>query len=200
MTRRNLLQSGAAVGLLGATPLTAQTVPDYPVPPQYEPRIVQLRVNLAPGEIHVMPDEFALYWTLPDLQAIRYTVGIGRVGLYEPGEFVVGAKKEFPSWKPTPDMVKRSPDQYARYEKDGIPGGLTNPLGARALYLFSPGRGDTFLRIHGTHLPNTIARAVSNGCARLVNDQIVDLYNRVPMQSRIVLYPRMGPNASSAQG
>ncbi len=70
-----------------------------------------------------------------------------------------------------------------------MPGGLNNPLGARALYLFTPERGDTFLRIHGTDDPSTLARRVSNGCARLVNDQIVDLYDRVPMDTRVVLYP-----------
>ncbi len=197
MNRRDLIKTTTAFALLGATPLAAApTVPTYNVPEKYLPREVSLRVNLAPGEVHVFPDEFAVYWTLPEQRAIRYTCGIGRVGLYEPGEFYVGAKKEFPSWKPTPDMVKRSPAQYARYAEDGIKGGLTNPLGARALYLFEPGRGDTFLRLHGTHLPNTIGRAVSNGCARLVNDQMVDLYNRVPMQSRVVLYPRMLPNRS----
>lgn len=197
MNRRDILKTGVAFGLLGATPLAAApNIPTYDVPEQYLPREVTLRVNLAPGEIHVLPDEFALYWTLPEQRAIRYTVGIGRVGLYEPGDFYVGAKKEFPSWKPTPDMVKRSPELYARYEEDGLPGSLSNPLGARALYLFQPGRGDTFLRIHGTDQPNTIGRAVSNGCARLVNDQIADLYNRVPLQSRVRLYQRMLPNQS----
>ena len=197
MNRRTLLQTATAFALLGATPLSAApTIPTYSVPPQYMPREVSLRVALAPGEIHVFPDEYALYWTLPDQRAIRYTVGIGRVGLYEPGQFFIGAKKEFPSWKPTPDMVKRSPEHYGRYADDGLPGGLSNPLGARALYLFQPQRGDTFLRIHGTDQPDTIGRAVSNGCARLVNDQIADLYNRVPLQSRAVLYPRMLPNRS----
>ncbi|WP_099824198.1 L,D-transpeptidase [Oceaniglobus indicus] len=192
MNRRTMLQTGAALGLLGATPLAAAPrIPTYDVPEKFKPRYVTLRVDLAPNEIHVLPDEFALYWTLPDRQAIRYTVGIGRPGLYEPGEFYVGAKKEFPSWTPTPDMIKRDPGSYAKY-KDGLAGGLTNPLGARALYLFKPGIGDTFLRIHGTHLPNTIGRAVSNGCARLVNDQAADLYARVPMNSRVKLYHKIG--------
>jgi len=197
INRRDLLKAGSAFALLGATPLSAApNIPTYTVPPQFMPREVALRVNLAPGEVHVFPDEFALYWTLPNQRAMRYTVGIGRVGLYEPGEFYIGAKKEFPSWKPTPDMVKRSTENYARYAENGLPGGLSNPLGARALYLFQPQRGDTFLRIHGTDQPGTIGRAVSNGCARLVNDQIADLYTRVPLQSRVVLYPRMLPNRS----
>ncbi len=85
-------------------------------------------------------------------------------------------------------MIEREPELYERHE-DGMPGGPTNPLGARALYLFQPGRGDTFLRIHGTHLPGTIGRRVSNGCARLVNDHMIDLYNRVPLDTKVVLYP-----------
>jgi lipoprotein-anchoring transpeptidase ErfK/SrfK len=85
-------------------------------------------------------------------------------------------------------MIRREPDRYTQFA-DGVPGGLKNPLGARALYLFQPGRGDTYLRIHGTNDPSTLARRVSNGCARLVNDQVIDLYNRVPMETRVVLHP-----------
>lgn len=143
--------------------------------------------SFPPGEIHVAPDEFALYWTLPGGRAIRYAVGIGREGLYQPGEFFVGAKKEWPSWTPTDDMIDREPEKYAQHA-DGMPGGLDNPLGARALYLFTPEGGDTFLRIHGTNKPETIGRAVSNGCARLVNDQMIDLYEMVPLDTRVVLY------------
>jgi lipoprotein-anchoring transpeptidase ErfK/SrfK len=141
-----------------------------------------------PGELHVDPDSFSLFWTLPGDQAILYACGIGRAGLYEPGEFFVGAKKEWPAWTPTPDMIDRQPELYAQWA-DGMPGGPDNPLGARALYLFTPERGDTFLRIHGTNAPDTIGTAVSNGCARLVNDQIIDLYERVPLQARVVLHP-----------
>ncbi|MGB3553070.1 MAG: L,D-transpeptidase [Jannaschia sp.] len=150
---------------------------------------VRIRPEIGPNEIHVIPDSFMLYWTLPGARAIRYMVGVGRPGLYESGEFYVGAKKEWPSWTPTPDMIARDPASYKQFE-DGMPGGPNNPLGARALYLFEPGRGDTYLRIHGTNAPGTIGTAVSNGCARLVNDQAIDLYNRVPMKSRVVLHPK----------
>ncbi|HID49694.1 MAG TPA: L,D-transpeptidase, partial [Chromatiales bacterium] len=75
-------------------------MPTYDVPEEYMPRMVRIAKEFVPYEIHVMPSEFALYWTLPDQQAIRYTVGIGRPGLYEAGEFYVGAKKEWPSWTP----------------------------------------------------------------------------------------------------
>jgi lipoprotein-anchoring transpeptidase ErfK/SrfK len=187
MLRRDLLKGAAAMGLggLGAVEAAqAQALPATMMPVE-----VRTRPEIAPNEIHVIPDSFMLYWTLPGARAIRYMVGIGRPGLYESGEFVVGAKKEWPSWTPTPDMIERDPASYEQYA-DGMPGGPNNPLGARALYLFEPGRGDTFLRIHGTNAPSTIGTAVSNGCARLVNDQIIDLYNRVPMQSRVVLHPQ----------
>ncbi len=190
LTRRHLLATTLAA-LGAAAPRTdaqeaAEASQALPLSPQ--PVLVAIPPGFAPGEIHVDPDAFALYWTLQDDTAIRYTCGIGRPGLYEPGEFYVGAKKEWPSWTPTPDMIARQPERYAQYA-DGMPGGPDNPLGARALYLFTPERGDTFLRIHGTNAPETIGTAVSNGCARLVNEQIIDLYERVPLNARVVLYP-----------
>jgi lipoprotein-anchoring transpeptidase ErfK/SrfK len=186
MRRRDLIAGGAALGVASMAGL--DRVEASPLPPSMQPVRVRTRPDVAPGEIHVIPGSFMLYWTLPGAQAIRYMVGIGRAGLYESGEFFVGAKKEWPSWTPTPAMIERDPAAYAQYA-DGMPGGPNNPLGARALYLFEPGRGDTFLRIHGTNAPGTIGSAVSNGCARLVNEEIIDLYQRVPMQSRVVLHP-----------
>jgi lipoprotein-anchoring transpeptidase ErfK/SrfK len=162
------------------------------MPEEFLPREVRVKNDFAPYEIHVDPGQYALYWTLPKKKAIRYSVGIGRTSLYESGEFYVGARKVWPSWTPTPEMIERDPASYARFA-DGMPGGLNNPLGSRGLYLFQPGRGDTFLRIHGTNEPQTIGRRVSNGCARLINDQMIELYDRVPMNTRVVLYPLGGP-------
>ena len=179
--------SGAAFAAGNALAHPPKTLPNYNFPEDMLPRIVPIAVGLAPYEVHVDPGQFALYWTLPNNLALRYIVGIGRPGLYEAGEFYVGAKKEWPSWVPTPGMIRREPKLYAKYA-DGMPGGLGNPLGARALYLFQPGRGDTFLRVHGTNDPSTLGRRVSNGCARLVNDQMIDLYDRVPINTRVVLY------------
>ncbi len=88
-------------------------------------------------------------------------------------------------------MIARQPELYAKWA-GGMPGGPKNPLGARALYLFTPERGDTFLRIHGTNDPRTIDMAVSNGCTRLVNDHAIDLYDMVPLDSRVVLHPKSG--------
>lgn len=193
LNRRIFMTTGLAAWSLGAAGVAASDHPDSGVlPDALMPRMVRLDGFIPPWQIHVIPDEFALYWTLPDDTAIRYAVGIGRPGLYEPGSFYVGARKEWPSWTPTPDMIAREPEKYAQHA-DGMEGGPDNPLGARALYLFTPERGDTFLRIHGTSEPATIGRAVSNGCARLINDQIVDLYERVPLDTQVVLYPKTNP-------
>jgi lipoprotein-anchoring transpeptidase ErfK/SrfK len=186
-----LTAAGTVIGAGRAIAHPPKTLPDYNLPEEMLPRIVPVVAGLAPYEIHIDPNQFALYWTLPGDMAMRYVVGVGRPGLYEAGEFYIGAKKEWPSWTPTPDMIQRDPEAYAKFE-DGQQGGLNNPLGARALYLFTPERGDTFLRIHGTNDPSTLARRVSNGCARLVNDQMVDLYDRVPLNTRVVLYPPQG--------
>ncbi len=161
------------------------------------PREVRLKTKLDPGEIHVDPNQFALFWTLPKKKAIRYTVGIGRGNLYHPGTFIVGARRKWPTWSPTPDMKKRSPDAYANFAEgmpfeNGQPGGISNPLGARALYLYTLSGNDSYLRIHGTNNPGTIGRAVSNGCARLVNDQVIDLFDRVPTGTKVVLIEKIG--------
>lgn len=168
---------------------TKQDRATYVVPPEHQPAIVRLRDSFEPGQILVDPNSFSLYWTLERKQAMRFIVGVGRGNLYEPGSFYIGAKKEWPSWTPTKEMIARNPDQYAKWA-DGMPGGPTNPLGARALYLFDDAGGDTFLRIHGTPEPWTIASAVSNGCVRLVNDHITQLYEIVPIGAPVTLYAK----------
>ena len=154
------------------------------------PATVEIKAEFAPGEIHVDPNLFALYWTVPGNRAVRYAIGIGREGLYEPGEYWIRARREWPSWRPTPDMIEREPARYGPFAKNGMRGGIDNPLGARALYLFDASGRDTYLRVHGTNDPGTLQRAVSNGCARLINSHMVDLYDRVPMDTRVVLYPK----------
>ncbi|MFK7876243.1 MAG: L,D-transpeptidase [Paracoccaceae bacterium] len=196
MKRRDFIQHAAiSVAAMSAMPVATSAAANFDaqikpsnLPENLLPREVRLRTKLNPYELHVDPGGFALYFTQPNNVALRWSVGIGRPGLYESGTFYVGAKKKWPGWTPTQDMIKRSPGQYKKFE-NGMPGGPNNPLGARALYLFQPQRGDTFLRIHGTNAPNTIGRRVSNGCARLVNDQIVGLYDMIPMQTRVVLHP-----------
>ncbi len=194
MKRRYFLTSVAALSVSGKTAFAHsdaehdRRVGPSVVPPEQLPREVPFTKADKPGEIHVDPNQFALFWTLPNNRAIRYTVGIGREGLYESGEFYVARKQKWPRWTPTPAMIARDPDRYLRFA-GGVPGGLKNPLGARALYLYQPGRGDTYLRIHGTTDPKTIGRRVSNGCARLTNNQIIELYEKVPLHTRVVPKP-----------
>lgn len=181
-----LSRRGALVG--GLATLSVQWLPAAAHDDASAAQIVNLNTDLLPGEIHVDPDAFALYWTLPERTAIRFPCGVGKPGLYMPGDFYVGAKREWPRWTPTAAMVERDPERYGPYAETGMPGGPDNPLGARALYLYAPGRGDTLLRIHGTNAPETIGTAVSNGCARLLNDHITELYEVVPVNTRVVLY------------
>ncbi len=190
MTRRHLLAAAAAAAL----PLPAKAHMDAPedwvLPEEYAPQAVRFRDEQEVGAIIVDPDFFELYWITAPRRGLMFTVGVGRGDLYESGRFILGAKKEWPSWTPTDDMIARNPDQYAQYA-DGMPGGEGNPLGARALYLFDDVGNDTFLRIHGTPEPWTIRTAVSNGCVRLVNDHIVALYDAVEIGVPVVLLPKV---------
>lgn len=193
MKRRCFLTGVAAAGLFPALPVAAQTfeIPGEPGnwPRANRVRYVKIQANLAPGQLHVVPRDFALYLITEPGRALRYPVGIGRPGLYVPGTFRVGAKKAWPNWTPTAGMLRREPEVYAPYRR-GVEGGLTNPLGARALYLYRPGGGDSLLRIHGTPDPTGIGREVSNGCARLVNAHAIHLYERVAVGARVVLHPK----------
>jgi len=181
--RRTLLLSGAAAFAAGPT-LAATS--GYQIPTHLRPRIVDIRDKFRPYEIHVDPGNFALYWTQPGGKAIRYSVGIGKDGRYQSGTFRIRRKAEWPSWTPTPAMIRREPHIYAQHAA-GMKGGGMNPLGARALYLYNGGR-DTYLRIHGTPKPQTVAARVSNGCVRMINEHMIDLYDRVPNGTRVVLH------------
>ena len=132
----------------------------------------------APGTIVV--DTFArkLYLVQDGGRAMRYAIGVGREGLAFRGGGVIGRKEEWPSWQPTRNMLRTSPELYGEFA-GGLAGGLDNPLGARALYLYRGGR-DSFFRIHGTLDNLSVGRASSAGCIRLFNQDIIDLYNRVP--------------------
>lgn len=125
------------------------------------------------GSVTIDTNRRALYLSLGGGQAIRYGVGVGRQGFEWRGRAHVGRKAEWPSWTPPAAMLKRRPD-LPRF----MNGGINNPLGARALYLFNGGR-DTLFRIHGTNEPWTIGQAVSSGCIRMMNDDVMDLYSRV---------------------
>ena len=113
---------------------------------------------------------------------------MGKAGLEFTGEAVIQVKKEWPTWRPTNEMIEREPQTYAKFKDNDYvePGGPGNPLGARALYLFQNGR-DTFFRIHGTTQPGTIGRSVSNGCIRMINEHVIDLYQRVPVGTKVTV-------------
>ena len=133
------------------------------------------------GTITVDTRSRVLYFSLGNGQAIRYGVGVGREGFSWRGSAQVGRKAAWPSWTPPAAMLKRRPDLPRFME-----GGIDNPLGARALYLYR-GKRDTLFRIHGTNEPWTIGQAVSSGCIRMLNDDVVDLYQRVRVGARVVV-------------
>jgi lipoprotein-anchoring transpeptidase ErfK/SrfK len=138
-----------------------------------------------PGSIVVAIPERRLYLVRPNGRALRYAVGVGREeALNFRGSAVIGNKEAWPRWTPTPSMIARIP-RYRAYA-GGMPGGLENPLGARALYLYRD-KHDTFFRLHGTNEPESIGGAVSSGCIRLFNQDIIDLYNRVPVGTPVMV-------------
>ncbi|KEP70225.1 hypothetical protein DL1_19080 [Thioclava dalianensis] len=192
MDRRAFLLSLAATPF-AALPSFAQTSPvetapakSWPIGSQYYPRQVRVKPDLAVGSIIVVSDKFFLYHVIAPGVAMRYGVAIGKSELVFRGKAVVARKVKWPSWTPTPEMIERSPEHYAKY-KDGMPGGPTNPLGARALYLYQDGR-DTAIRIHGTTEPSSIGHAVSNGCLRMVNDHVIALFDQVPIGTPVTVY------------
>ncbi len=151
---------------------------------KYKPQLVDFS-GYEVGTIIVDPQNKFLYLVESKTKARRYGVGVGRAGLAWKGEAVVGRKAKWPRWTPTKNMIKREPEKYARFA-NGVPGGINNPLGARALYLYRNGR-DTLYRIHGTNEPWTIGKAISNGCIRLTNEYVKDLYERVPIGAKVIV-------------
>ena len=131
----------------------------------------------APGTIVVSTSERRLYLVQPDHRALKYGVGVGRPGFTWGGALHVSMKKEWPDWTPPAAMLRRRPD-LPRHMK----GGIENPLGARALYL-----GSSEYRIHGSNEPDTIGTAVSSGCIRMTNDDVKDLYERVPVGAKVIV-------------
>jgi lipoprotein-anchoring transpeptidase ErfK/SrfK len=184
MHRRHLLSRLALLPLLAApTVLRAQT---FALAPQFAPTEMRVNPELLLGSLIVISAEFHLYHIIGRGRAIRYGVAVGRPGLTYRGEAVVGRKAEWPSWKPTPQMIARNPVRYGPFA-DGLPGGPDNPLGARALYLYRDGV-DTAIRIHGTNEPDSIGSAVSNGCIRMINEHVITLYDAVPLGTPVLVY------------
>lgn len=169
--------------------LNADERPGYTPAPEEEQlkgplarQAVFFRTNEPPGTIIVHTAERFLYLVLGNGRAMRYGIGVGREGFQWAGLLNITRKQEWPDWRPPPEMIQRQP-----YLPRFMAGGPGNPMGARALYL-----GSTIYRIHGTNQPHTIGHAVSSGCFRLVNSDVIDLYERVPVGTKVIV--RHGPS------
>lgn len=192
--------SGLFAGLFGGTTSSISLLPEtraldrvlaekqakkpFTVKPEFVPQEVEFRGYEA-GTIVIDTTARRLYLVESSSKARRYAIAVGKEGLQYKGTVAVGDKQEWPRWIPTQDMQKREPKHYGQY-KDGMPGGGANPLGARAIYLYE-GKKDTHLRIHGTIAPQTIGTSASNGCFRMINDHVMDLYRRVKMGTKVVI-------------
>jgi lipoprotein-anchoring transpeptidase ErfK/SrfK len=150
--------------------------------PKYQKTVVFYRTSEPPGTIIVQTQERYLYVVRPGGRALRYGIGVGRAGFQWQGLLKITRKQEWPDWTPPPEMIARQP-----YLPRWMAGGPGNPLGARALYL-----GNTVYRIHGTNQPQTIGTAVSSGCFRLVNADVIDLYDRIPVGTKVIVRQRPG--------
>jgi lipoprotein-anchoring transpeptidase ErfK/SrfK len=155
------------------------------VDPEVLRRVVSYSTAEQPGTLIVDTRERALFLIMEGGQALRYGVGVGKEGMAWSGRAVVGRKAEWPRWTPTREMIAREPERNGPWA-GGMQPGLQNPLGARALYLYRNGR-DSFYRIHGTNEPWSIGKSVSSGCIRMINQDVVDLYRRVPVGAPVVV-------------
>ena len=167
-------------------PLVDDTEP-FELAPNLRRQLVAYPVNVAPGTIIIDTANTYLYYVVGDGSAIRYGIGVGRQGFTWSGVERVSRKAEWPDWYPPAEMIARQP-YLARFTA----GGEGNPLGARAIYL-----GNTVYRIHGTNSPETIGTTVSSGCIRLLNADVVDLYSRVNVGTKVIVLPNLGAVASS---
>ena len=153
-------------------------IPIQKVKPQFRRQIVSYETTERPGTIIVNTRERFLYYILPGGKAMRYGIGVGKQGFAWAGTAYVAWKQEWPTWHPPKEMAGRRPD-VAKYVEDGMGPGLSNPLGARAMYLFNEKGQDTLFRLHGTPEWASIGTAASSGCIRLMNQDVIDLYSRV---------------------
>ncbi|MBF9234963.1 L,D-transpeptidase [Microvirga sp. BT350] len=149
----------------------------YAISPKFQRQTVAYNGKESPGTIIIDTPSRFLYLIQDGGRAIRYGIGVGRPGFEWAGRHLVSDKREWPDWRPPKEMLKRRPDL-----PEHMDGGPDNPLGARALYL-----GSTLYRIHGTNEPDTIGKAVSSGCIRMLNKDVIDLYNRVPVGAQVLV-------------
>ena len=153
------------------------TAEEENLPPQFHRQLVYFRSTEPPGTVVVDSNERFIYVVQPDNRAIRYGIGVGRDGFRWSGVLKIARKQEWPDWRPPPEMIERQP-----YLPRFMAGGPGNPMGARAMYL-----GNTVYRIHGTNQPETIGTAISSGCFRLVNGDVIDVFNHVSVGTKVVV-------------
>jgi len=163
--------------MINEEPGRVATADEEELPPEYQKQIVLFRTTEKPGTIVVNTPERFLYVVQENNRAIRYGIGVGREGFQWQGVKAINRKAEWPDWTPPPEMIARQP-----YLPRFMAGGPGNPMGARALYI-----AGTVYRIHGTNQPTTIGSAVSSGCFRLTNPDVTDLYERIPVGTRVVV-------------
>lgn len=192
MNRRQLILNLASAAFILPSLTSQARADEYPisrydiqkVPRKYRRKAVRFNANFDPGTVVIDTRNKFLYLVQPEGRAIRYGIGVGRQGFAWSGSAVIKRKAKWPTWTPPAEMVER--DRFAAEWAGGMPGGPRNPLGARALYLFQ-GNVDTLYRIHGTFVPSSIGKAVSSGCIRMINADVADLYERVPVGTRVVV-------------
>ncbi|MEP0942511.1 MAG: L,D-transpeptidase [Rhizobiaceae bacterium] len=178
----NLRSSAAMYGEKFDGEYTLAAVPYEEMDSRFRRQRVINRTGMKPGTILVDPRNHHAYYVLSHDEAVRYGIGVGKAGFEWTGDAVIGRKAKWPRWTPPAEMIERAP-ALEKY-RNGMDGGIENPLGARALYLFAEGR-DTLYRLHGTPEWRSIGRSTSSGCIRLLNQDAIDLFNRVPVGTRV---------------
>ncbi|HEY6631413.1 MAG TPA: L,D-transpeptidase [Rhizobiaceae bacterium] len=158
-------------------------IPISKVPSKFRRQTVNYQTAEKPGTIVVDTSEKFLYYVLGGGKAVRYGIGVGREGFEWKGTARIGAKREWPVWTPPPAMIRRQPE-LAKW-RGGMPGGPHNALGARAMYLYN--NGDTGYRLHGTPEWWSIGKAMSSGCIRMMNQDVIDLYERAGVGAKVIV-------------
>jgi lipoprotein-anchoring transpeptidase ErfK/SrfK len=194
----SLANAGASAGYAELTDgrYTVPAIDLAEIDPQMLRRQVDYSTREPVGTIVVETAARHLYLVEANGKAMRYGIGVGKAGLAFAGSATIGRKAEWPHWSPTEAMMSREPARYRHWAK-GMDGGLGNPLGARAMYLYQDDR-DTMFRIHGTTEPETIGHAVSSGCIRLMNQDVIDLYNRVKVGTHVVVIQATAMSAAAS--
>jgi lipoprotein-anchoring transpeptidase ErfK/SrfK len=202
MPSRRAFVAGCSAGgiLIGLTGCATTRAPSQEADPAFARRVVAYSSREPAGTIVIDPGSHFLYLVQGGGEAVRYGVGVGGEGFGWSGVATVHSKQEWPDWYPPTEMLQRKPElreHMVQLQSGlGMKGGPENPIGARALYLWQ-GNKDTLYRIHGTNEPWTIGRNVSSGCIRLTNEDVVDLYNRSPVGTKVIVLATASPSNSA---